>query len=114
MIAIVPEHAFRFLLDPSSPATQSLALASIALVWIFLRHYRTGAALLVLGALWLALCSTPGFADCLQRGLEDQYPSRPAASYPKADQWAKIAAPFILNISARDNGSSMSVGELEE
>ncbi|MEO9078806.1 MAG: YdcF family protein [Rhodanobacter sp.] len=77
--------AFRFLLDSSSPVTQSLALASLALVWLILRHYRTGAALLVLSALWLGLCSTPGFADRLQRGLQDQYPSRPATSYPTAD-----------------------------
>lgn len=33
-----------------------------------------------------------------------------AASYPKAEEWAKTAAPFILKISARDNGRSLSVG----
>jgi NAD(P)-dependent dehydrogenase (short-subunit alcohol dehydrogenase family) len=33
-----------------------------------------------------------------------------ASSYPKADQWAKQAAPFLLNLSAKDNGQSLSVG----
>src|SRR5205085_2038182 len=27
-----------------------------------------------------------------------------AASYPKADQWAKRAAPFLLNLGPKDNG----------
>ena len=76
---------FRTLLDPSSPVTQSLALASAALIWLVLRHYRTGAVLLVLSALWLGLCATPGFANLLQRGLQDQNPPRPATSYPTAE-----------------------------
>lgn len=33
-----------------------------------------------------------------------------AADYPKAQEWAKIAAPFILNLGARDNGKSLTVG----
>ncbi len=33
-----------------------------------------------------------------------------AGSYPKAEQWAKTAAPFILKLSAKDNGKSLSVG----
>ena len=33
-----------------------------------------------------------------------------AASYPKADAWAKKAAPFILQLGAKDNGKSLSVG----
>jgi len=33
-----------------------------------------------------------------------------AASYPKAGAWAKIAAPFILQLGAKDNGKSVSVG----
>lgn len=37
-----------------------------------------------------------------------------AASYPKAEEWAKTAAPFILKISARDNGRSLSVGGSDE
>jgi NAD(P)-dependent dehydrogenase (short-subunit alcohol dehydrogenase family) len=32
-----------------------------------------------------------------------------AGGYPKAEAWAKIAAPFILQIGAKDNGRSLSV-----
>jgi NAD(P)-dependent dehydrogenase (short-subunit alcohol dehydrogenase family) len=32
-----------------------------------------------------------------------------AASYPKADAWAKIAAPFILQLGTKHNGKSVSV-----
>lgn len=75
----------RVLFDPGSPVTQSLVLACLALLWLLMRRYRTGTALLVLSALWLGLCSTPWFANHLQDGLQSHYPSRPAASYPKAD-----------------------------
>ncbi len=33
-----------------------------------------------------------------------------AASCPKADVWVKAAAPFILQLGAKDNGRSVSVG----
>jgi NAD(P)-dependent dehydrogenase (short-subunit alcohol dehydrogenase family) len=33
-----------------------------------------------------------------------------ASSYPKADEWAKTAAPFILGLGPKDNGRSLSVG----
>jgi NAD(P)-dependent dehydrogenase (short-subunit alcohol dehydrogenase family) len=33
-----------------------------------------------------------------------------AAAYPKADIWAKTAAPFILKLGPKDNGKSLSVG----
>lgn len=33
-----------------------------------------------------------------------------AAAYPKAEAWAKTAAPFILKLGARDNGKSLTVG----
>ncbi len=32
-----------------------------------------------------------------------------ARNYPTPEQWAKRAVPFLLNISARDNGESLSV-----
>jgi NAD(P)-dependent dehydrogenase (short-subunit alcohol dehydrogenase family) len=32
-----------------------------------------------------------------------------AAGFPKADAWAKIAVPFLLKISPRDNGRQLSV-----
>lgn len=37
-----------------------------------------------------------------------------AASYPKAEQWAKTAAPFILKLGPNDNGRSASVGGFED
>jgi NAD(P)-dependent dehydrogenase (short-subunit alcohol dehydrogenase family) len=36
-----------------------------------------------------------------------------AASYPKAEQWAKTAAPFILKLGSKDNGQSVSVSGFE-
>ena len=36
-----------------------------------------------------------------------------ASSYPKADAWAKVAAPFILQLSAKDNGRSLTVPDFE-
>lgn len=32
-----------------------------------------------------------------------------AASFPKADLWAKVAAPFLLKLGPADNGKSLSV-----
>lgn len=32
-----------------------------------------------------------------------------ASAYPKADEWAKKAAPFLLALGAKDNGKSLSV-----
>jgi NAD(P)-dependent dehydrogenase (short-subunit alcohol dehydrogenase family) len=40
--------------------------------------------------------------------------SEGAASYPKADAWAAVAAPFILKLGAKDNGRSLSVGAFED
>ena len=37
-----------------------------------------------------------------------------AAAYPKAEAWAKIAAPFILKLGAKDNGRSLTVGGAED
>lgn len=37
-----------------------------------------------------------------------------AASYPKADAWAKVAAPFILGLGPKDNGRSLSVSAFED
>ena len=36
-----------------------------------------------------------------------------ASSYPKAEAWAKAAAPFILQLGPKDNGKSLSVGAFE-
>ncbi|MDB6167156.1 MAG: short-chain dehydrogenase/reductase [Verrucomicrobia bacterium] len=34
-----------------------------------------------------------------------------AGAYPKAEAWAKSAAPFILKLGAKDSGQSLSVGD---
>jgi len=34
-----------------------------------------------------------------------------AKSYPTAEEWSRTAAPFLLNLSAKDNGKSLSVME---
>jgi NAD(P)-dependent dehydrogenase (short-subunit alcohol dehydrogenase family) len=36
-----------------------------------------------------------------------------ASSYPKADEWAKKAGPFILGLGPKDSGHSLSVGGYE-
>jgi NAD(P)-dependent dehydrogenase (short-subunit alcohol dehydrogenase family) len=36
-----------------------------------------------------------------------------ASSYPQANAWAKVAAPFILQLGAKDNGKSLSVAAFE-
>lgn len=37
-----------------------------------------------------------------------------AASYPKAAEWAKQAAPYILGLGPKHNGQSLSVGGVED
>ncbi|HEV3163838.1 MAG TPA: hypothetical protein VGZ22_07340 [Isosphaeraceae bacterium] len=34
-----------------------------------------------------------------------------AASYPDADQWAKAAVPFLLQLGPRDNGKPLTAPE---
>jgi NAD(P)-dependent dehydrogenase (short-subunit alcohol dehydrogenase family) len=36
-----------------------------------------------------------------------------AGNYPKAEAWAKVAAPFILKLGRKENGTSVSVGAFE-
>ena len=37
-----------------------------------------------------------------------------AANFPKAGAWAKVAAPFILQLGPKDNGKSVSVAAFED
>jgi NAD(P)-dependent dehydrogenase (short-subunit alcohol dehydrogenase family) len=37
-----------------------------------------------------------------------------AGQYPKAEAWAKVAAPFILKIGTKDSGRPLSVGSFED
>ncbi|ACB77178.1 SDR family oxidoreductase [Opitutus terrae] len=36
-----------------------------------------------------------------------------AGTYPKAEAWAKVAAPFLLQLGAKDNGQSLTVAPFE-
>ena len=78
-----------------------------------------------------AYCSTKWAIEGLSRGLADDLPDgmasvafnpgvihtamlqtcfgESAASYPGPDQWAKAAVPFILELSAANNGQSVTV-----
>jgi NAD(P)-dependent dehydrogenase (short-subunit alcohol dehydrogenase family) len=40
--------------------------------------------------------------------------SEGAGDYPKAETWARRAAPFLLGLGRRDNGRSLSVPGAEE
>jgi hypothetical protein len=35
-----------------------------------------------------------------------------AEAYPKPEAWAKVAAPFILQLGRKDNGHSLTVPDL--
>jgi NAD(P)-dependent dehydrogenase (short-subunit alcohol dehydrogenase family) len=37
-----------------------------------------------------------------------------AGAYPKAEAWAKVAAPFLLKLGPRDNGRSLSISGYED
>lgn len=37
-----------------------------------------------------------------------------ASAYPKAEAWARVAAPFILRLGPQDNGKSVSVPDFED
>lgn len=37
-----------------------------------------------------------------------------AASYPKAEDWARVAAPFLLKLGPKDNGHPLSVAAFED
>lgn len=37
-----------------------------------------------------------------------------ASAHPKADQWAKVAVPFILKLGSKHNGQSMTVGGFDD
>jgi NAD(P)-dependent dehydrogenase (short-subunit alcohol dehydrogenase family) len=58
-----------------------------------------------------AVALNPGVidTDMLRKCFSDG-----ASSYPKADEWAKRAAPFILGLGPGDNGKSASVGGFED
>jgi NAD(P)-dependent dehydrogenase (short-subunit alcohol dehydrogenase family) len=58
-----------------------------------------------------AVAMNPGVIDtdmlraCMSEG---------AAAHPKADAWARIAAPALLALGPKDNGRSASIGLFED
>lgn len=60
-----------------------------------------------------AVCLNPGIVKTgmLQRYLGNAK-TDPSAAYPEADQWAKIAIPFILRLGMKDSGKFRTVPTL--
>lgn len=58
-----------------------------------------------------AVALNPGVIDT---AMLRQCWSEGATSYPKPEQWAETAAPFILALGPKDNGRSVSVPGVEE
>ena len=71
----------------------------------------TGALAQELPAGMVAVALNPGVidTDMLRMAWSDG-----AAAYPKASQWAKVAAPFILGLGPRDNGRPVTVSGFED
>lgn len=69
----------------SDPLAQSIIVVCFALLSLCWRHYRVGAVSIVLALLWSLLCSTPAFATWMQRGLENQFPTKLPMAYVQAD-----------------------------
>lgn len=69
----------------SRPWNQAAFAVAGGTLLLLVRRYRSGAVLLMLGALWLVLCASPNFALALQRGLTSRYPATAPGDYPTAD-----------------------------
>ena len=52
------------------------------------------------------LCPGAVDTDMLRQTWSDA-----SSTYPKAEEWTKTAAPFILQLGPKDNGQSLSVPE---
>lgn len=68
----------------SLPLIQSGALAAAGVALLGLKHWRTGATLIVVAGAWAWLCATPTFSLLLWHALADRYPPRPVRDYPGA------------------------------
>ncbi len=81
--------------------------------------YRHAWVLLAVIALFLAVCSTPAFAQWLRRGLTRPYQAQVAAKYPGADAivvlgggWMRDTEDVLDNPSANDPHSRLGFGRL--
>lgn len=59
------------------------------------------------------MCCVPLNPGVIDTDMLRQAWSDGASAYPKATEWAKAAAPFILKLGPKDNGRSVSVGGYE-
>jgi NAD(P)-dependent dehydrogenase (short-subunit alcohol dehydrogenase family) len=55
------------------------------------------------------MCAVPLNPGIINTDMLQSCFGKDAASYPTPDQWAKKAVPFLLGLSARDNGKSLTV-----
>jgi NAD(P)-dependent dehydrogenase (short-subunit alcohol dehydrogenase family) len=60
------------------------------------------------------MCCVPLNPGVIDTDMLRQAWSDGASAYPKATEWAKMAAPFILKLGPKDNGRSLSVGGYED
>ena len=61
------------------PLPFSLGLIVVgALLMKFTERRRLGRGLIIIGGLWLLVCTNAGIGTWMVRGLESQYPSQPA------------------------------------
>ena len=75
------------------------------------KHVWAGCAGALLGAVRFAgMAAVPLNPGVIDTEMLRQCWSDEASAYPKADAWAKVAAPFILGLNAKHNGQSLSVG----
>ena len=59
-------------------------IVAFGLLLLALKRYRSAVLAALVAAAWAWLCASPAFATWLQQELQDQYPLRPATSYPTA------------------------------
>lgn len=85
------------------PALHAALLLVIAIFFVYRRRYGVAASAIVIGVLWLALCSTPTFATWLQSGLERPYTLRSASGYPKVDAIVVLGGGQLPNDPDWDN-----------
>ena len=67
------------------PLNQALLLCLVSLLLLLFNRIRAAFCAVLIGAGWLYLCSTAGFADYLMASLEDDYPARALSVTPDAE-----------------------------
>jgi uncharacterized SAM-binding protein YcdF (DUF218 family) len=94
----------------SHPTTQALVLGAIGVLVVLVRRYRLGVGIAALGLAWLIACATPAFADLLERGLAERFPSRAPSAYPRADAIVVLGGDGLPTIPDNWNDDPGQVG----